>query len=121
MAKKLFLVAVMVAAAGIAFAGPADNFKAGGMEFGGNMMYTYYPESAIFSSNTTKQEKGKYFQALDIEADVGYFPIDNLSLCLLPSVYWSSDHYLDGNLVEILEDDVIPSCVLNRWGCCWLV
>jgi hypothetical protein len=97
--KKFGLVLVLsVAAAGLALAAPADNFKAGGLEFGGNFMYSYNPEYPVFSSNTTAQQRGGSYQDIDAALDIGFFPVKNLSIGLMPSMFYFRYDYLNGSL-----------------------
>jgi hypothetical protein len=90
--KKLIIVCLSLVASGLLFAAPADNFVAGGWEFGGNAMYTLIPEYAPFSGKTTSADRESYMQILDVEANAGFFPADKLSLSLSPSVYWFQSH-----------------------------
>jgi hypothetical protein len=90
--KKLVIVCLSLVAAGSLFSAPAENFAAGGWEFGGNAMYAFIPEYASFSGKTTSQDREGYMQFLDVEANAGFYPADRFSLSISPSVYWSKYH-----------------------------
>lgn len=101
--KKLIIVCLSLVAAGLLFAAPADNFAAGGWEFGGNAMYALQTQYAPFSGKTTSQDREGYMQFLDVEANAGFFPADKLSLNISPSVYWMQSHSDNDNYDNTLS------------------
>ena len=74
--------------AAVGFAEPADNFKKGGLEFGGDIMFTYEPDYAVFNADEREQNKGEYRVYLDGSIGIGMFVIDDLSVNVLPYVLY---------------------------------
>jgi hypothetical protein len=109
--KKLAIACLSLIAAGTLFAAPADNFAAGGWEFGGNAMYTFHPLYAPFSGKTSSEDRQGYYQILDVEANAGFFPVDRLSLSIAPSVYWSKMHSDDYTYSRTLSLALDAGCL----------
>jgi len=93
--KNIICVLALLLAGGImaGFAAPADNFQAGGMEFGGDVNITYWPSYGIFNSEEREQDGGEYELYVEGNANIGWFAVDRLSLNLVPSVWMRQRRY----------------------------
>lgn len=87
--KKSICVLTLLLAGGIVagFAAPEDNFRAGGMEFGGELSITYQPSYAIFNAEEKELDAGEYSLFVEGSVAIGWFLIDRLSLDLIPSLW----------------------------------
>ena len=89
MTKRTPLILVlMLCAAFLGFAEVADNFKAGGIEFGANGMFQYAPLYALFSPSLTSSDFTNAMVEIQAAGNIGFFPIDNLALSVQPSFYY---------------------------------
>jgi hypothetical protein len=70
-------------------AAPEGLFEAGGLEFGGEMSAYYTPDYYIFDSEDRDANRGNYFFMLNGTGSFGYFPIDRLSLQLMPGIFYT--------------------------------
>jgi hypothetical protein len=98
--KTVFTAAVLLlACTWLGFAEPADNFQAGGLEFGGELSVIYQPDYGIFNADEKDLDSGEYYLYMDGSANIGIFLVDRLSVNLMPSVMMIKRKYyndLDG-------------------------
>jgi len=93
----LAAAALLLACTWLGFAEPADNFQAGGLEFGGELSVIYQPSYGIFNSEEREQDSGEYYLYVDGTANIGIFLVDRLSVNLMPSVMvYKRKYYSDG-------------------------
>lgn len=86
--KLTVFVVLFAVVAVLGFAEPADNFKKGGLEFGGDIMFTYEPNYAVFNADEREQDSGEYKIYLDGSIGIGMFVIDDLSVNVIPYVLY---------------------------------
>lgn len=90
MKRSLCAMVLMLCAASL-WAAPEGLFEAGGMEFGGEMSAFYAPQYYIFDSEDREANRGDYFFLLNGSGSIGFFPVDRLSLQLMPGVLYTRD------------------------------
>ena len=88
--KKVFWIgALLLFCAAWSWTDAADNFQAGGMEFGGELHIDYMPDAYISDKDSRDAEDGDYTLQVDGTATIGFFLIDRFSLQVLPGFfYW---------------------------------
>jgi hypothetical protein len=80
MKTSTMVVAALVVCAALGLAEVADNFQAGGLEFGGELLFEWIPSYDIFDAVEREANKGEYQLFAEGGASVGWFLIDRLSL-----------------------------------------
>lgn len=97
MLKKFFVFSLLASVALTGFADVMDNFKTGGMEFGGDLMINYRPDYAVFNSDDRDAEEGGFDLIIEGSANIGIFLIDNLSLSFIPTLFYLREKNNNGD------------------------
>lgn len=101
MRTSTVVVAALVICAALGFAEVAENFEAGGLEFGGEFLFEWIPSYAIFDSADRAANEGEYQLFVEGGASVGWFVIDRLSLVAqLSSIYQRGRYQLSPKSVD---------------------
>ncbi len=95
--KKSVIVLVLLLAAGAVWAGPEENFQAGGMELGGELHITWIPDAYITDSESNE---GAYSLIMDGTGSIGWFLSDSFSLQIMPGFFYIRNSSSNGDSVN---------------------
>jgi hypothetical protein len=86
--KRIAALMVLLLIAGAIWAGPEENFRAGGMELGGELHITWIPDGYISDPDGRELNEGEYFMFMDGTASIGWFLSDSFSLQIMPGFFY---------------------------------
>jgi hypothetical protein len=95
--KKGMCAVVLMFCISSLWASPEEIFEAGSFEFGGELNLTYMPNYYITDSEDREANGGEYDFMVIGSGTVGFFPVDRLSIQLMPGLLYYREVYDNGD------------------------